>query len=267
MKPFFSHPASLAAIALTVMSTTTKAATLYSQSFATNNTSLSTYSWQGWGALGDSDTAVNYTSTSTAAPNARLRVLQGNGQNVAIFAQARQNATSGVPNPTVNDRFVAVTTNIGGPYNLVSSNLGVIEWRQSVSAHATQFVRVMVQVDGNWYASSTSYTNSASGSSGASTSERETKQLDLAGPLGLNTTSWRTATFGDGAAITLGATEVTTPIGSELTGIGFFIFTGDASNRTVWIDDVLLTSVPEPSGALLMAGGLAVLLGGRRRRN
>lgn len=236
-------------------------AVLYQEDFASSGALLTGEGWSGWGALSDASTATTYTSVSTASPNARLQRLQGNGPSKALFAQSR--GTSGTPTVT-NDRFVAVANSIGS-YSLVADELSTIRWDQGLTHVTTdpQFVQLLVQVGGTWYASAGTYTNSAATSSGGMTTNIETKELDLAGASGLGTTAWNTITFGDGGTITMGA-QVATPIGTTLTSIGFAMYTGNGGGRTVWIDNVQLNSIPEPS--VLMSSAAAALFLLRRRR-
>lgn len=239
-------------------------AVLYSEDFNAAGSTLGGESWSGWGALGDTATATTYTSTSTASPESRLTRIAGSGPSKALFAQSRNSGGS----PTViNDRFVAVTTAIGGSYTPgldESTSLGSIVWEQSLTAATSQSVQVLVQVAGAWYASLASYSNAANSSAGAP-SNTEIKSLDLAGAQGLGTNQWYQITFGDGSPITLGS-QVSTPIGNTLTGLGFALFTGSGAPRTIWIDNVQLVSVPEPS-VIISSAAAGLLLLRRRRGN
>ncbi|WAC21581.1 hypothetical protein OVA24_09310 [Luteolibacter sp. SL250] len=265
-----SPPARLALLAgMLTFAPVCKGATLYSQNFnAGGSTStLSTINWSGWGALG-SATATTYTTSLGTSPDSRLGQVTGNtGGSKAIFAQSRN---SGSPT-IINDRFVVTSTTINGPHQLGSIenvSLGTLSWKQSLTAPTganSQYVQVLVQVDNVWYASVETFTNSAGGSSGNNGTNNETKEFDLAGATGLGTTSWYGITFGDNSPITIGS-QVTNPIGDTITGIGFAMFTGNGSGRTVWIDDVEINSIiPEPSSALLAAAGVLALSARRRR--
>ena len=237
-----------------------QAAILYQEDFGSSGSTVGGEGWSGWGALGDVDTATTYTTTVGAAPNARMQRTAGSGTVKALFAQGR-----GSGSPTViNDRFVAVANSIGS-YSLVADELSTIRWDQGLNYVGAnpQYVQVLVQVDGNWYASVGTYSNSVASSNGSMTNI-ETKELDLTGASGLGTTAWHTITFGDGQAITMGS-QVATPIGTTITSLGFAIYTGDISGRTAWIDNVQLNSIPEPSVLASSAAGL-LLLARRRRR-
>jgi len=257
---YYSIPRLALTLAGTLAPLSLQGAILYQEDFASSGSTVGGEGWSGWGALGDVDTATNYTTTIGTAPNARMQRTTGNGSLKALFAQGR----GGTGTPTVvNDRFVAVANSIGS-YSLVADELSTIRWDQGLNYVGAnpQFTQVLVQVGGNWYASVGTYTNSVASSNGSMTNI-ETKELDLTGASGLGTTAWHTITFGDGEAITLGA-QVDTPIGTTLTSIGFAIFTGDISGRTVWIDNVQLNSIPEPSA--LLSSSVAGLLLLRRRR-
>lgn len=241
---------------------TSRAALLYSEDFGSANSTLAGENWAGWGALGDTATATTYTSFSATSPESRLTRIAGSGPSKALFAQSRN---SGGSPAVINDRFVAVTTSIGGSYSPgvdESTSLGSLIWEQSLSSASSQSVQVLVQVAGAWYASVASYSNTAN-SSGGSPTNTETKSLDLAGAQGLGTNAWYQITFGDGSPITVGS-QVSTPIGNTLTGVGFAIFTGNGAGRTIWIDNVQLVSVPEPSVMISSAAAGLLLL--RRRR-
>jgi hypothetical protein len=212
--------------------------------FATGSlTSLSHFNWSGWGARGAA-TATTYTSTvlpssGTSTPRLGIHSVTGaNGDPGVLFAHSGGTST---PTASRNDRFVITTDT--GTLSVSPDGLNTIVWKQASSNPATFATRVLVKSGGQWYASAQTYTVSQASSSGNMTNA-ETKLHDLWGPSGLGTTQWKTITFGNGQAISLGANNVSTAIGTTITGLGLLITTDDAFNRATFIDDVRLTSFP-----------------------
>lgn len=239
-------------------------ATLSSRNLAAYGVATNS-NWAGWGAQGGTVVADIYTNYdvpgSGAVPRLQNHSVAGaDSANGVLFAHSSSDATAA----NRNDRFVVTTT--FDELDLGADNLSHIAWEQAFTNTAS-FVRVLVQVDGAWYASNTQFLNSAASGAGSMTNA-ETKTLDLTGALGLGTTAWRSATFGDGLSIAISGTDVETPIGTSITGLGFFLLAGNAANRAVFIDNVALVAIPEPSAAAALLGGffLASCLITRRRR-
>jgi len=213
-------------------------------SFATGSrSSLSAFNWSGWGALG-SATATTYTATAlpssgTSTPRLGIHNVSGaDGDSGVLFAHSGGTST---PTGSRNDRFVITTDT--GTLSVSPDGLNTIVWKQASSNPATFATRVLVKSGGQWYASAQTYTVSTASSSGNMTNA-ETKIHDLWGPAGLGTTEWKAITFGNGQSISLSGSNVSTAIGTTITGLGLLITTDDAFNRATFIDDVRLTSFP-----------------------
>ena len=160
------------------------------------------------------------------------------GDPGVVFAHSGGSST---PSGSRNDRFVitAATDTLG----LSADGLNTIVWKQASSNPATFATRVLVKVSGQWYASAQTYGVSTTSSSGSMTNE-ETKIHNLYGSAGLGTTGWKAISFGNGQAINLNTSNVSSPIGTSISGIGLLITTDNAANRATFIDDVRLTSFP-----------------------
>lgn len=253
------------------------AAVLYSANFVgTGNGSISGASPAGWTAFGSledlgsgSINATEYTNTApgTSDNNASNRLGRtngaGNASDRALFIRTGNTAS------TRNDRFVVATT--FAPLSLGSdpeTSLGSVTWNMGFLVASAMHAQVLVQVDGNWYVSlgTFSTTNNASSGNPSNKDGWESKSLDFNDPsTGLSSTAWSTISFDATGGIVIG-TQVDDPLGTEITGIGLYVFAGNASGRVAWIDDIQIHSVPEPSTLMLSGLLFSGLLGLRKRK-
>jgi len=157
------------------------------------------------------------------------------------------------------DQFVVYTTE----YNIDGTLVNDFSW-YSGSMYSGDSQRVIVQIGGNWYASTTSQTpvNPVNnGSSFGSTATQSTLTFSTAAA------NWETLNFSAGSDLTLGSV-LSSPLPSgSITGFGLYIQIANqsAGNEKSYFDTFELDSVPEPaSGGLMCVGGLCLLA--RRRR-
>ena len=199
--------------------------------------SLGSAGWSGWGAEGTAN-ATTFTNTTLASSNAnpRLGLLNGTGTGDglgAVFAHTGSSSTASAR----NDRFVATTTVT--PLSVTNAGPLTLAWDQAFTSVSTSSAKVLVKVNGAWYASAASFTVTTASSAGSMTNA-VTRTLDLAGSAGLGTTQWYAVTFGDGLPITQNGSMVSSPIGTTLQGLGFLVQTGSGASRVAFVDNVRL---------------------------
>ncbi|QNN23971.1 hypothetical protein HED60_17400 [Planctomycetales bacterium ZRK34] len=137
-----------------------------------------------------------------------------------------------------------------------------ISWIMGNSVTTTT-VRLLVQVSGSWYASSTAYSTNPAISSGSSFT---TNAGSLGHTLNFSTAAagWQNFTLTPGSTMALGSVLGADLPTDEITGIGFYI--SASTTTTVRLDTLAVTAiVPEPASAMLVAGPL-LALGMRRKR-
>lgn len=225
----------------------------YLQTFDnTTGSSNTTVSTVGWAAYHGAS-ATPFTTTMV------------NGSTGIVTALAH---SLGNPNTTPKgylfsareaDRSTAVHTGITPIVNAET-----ISWKQGNNSASVE-VYPLVQVEGNWYASSTPFTSTAysTGTNFANASDvAVTKTLTFS----TNAANWRNFTHTSSSSMELGGVLGSDLPSSTITGIGFF-FDFTASTQVVRIDTLAVTEmevVPEPSMIGAVAAG--ALFARRRRR-
>jgi|GEM_PF-5838790 len=269
-----------AVVSVALVSTASAQTTLLEWDFTgptgTNFVSLSA-PWSAFSAPTVSDNLSDAVFTNTASNGPRARNYGGAGEGgVAGYLFLAAGQSGG----TIHETMIVTTT--FDALDLATDQLDSISWYQSVYAPSggnasavAMNVYLLVQVDGSWYASENPFKNPTNGAAGNMGTGGLTHTLELDGPSGLGTTAWRTISFADGSPVAVGASLVSTAIGTNISGIGFYVdFRGgtgsSAHDRRVFIDSIRITAaaIPEPSAAAALVG-LGVLgsaLGRRRRR-
>jgi len=135
--------------------------------------------------------------------------------------------------------------------DLQVGDISQIDWYAANSSTAvTQ--QVAVQVDGNWYISSTQFTTAALSGSAFASGTAEHEVLNFSG------STWNSLSYTVGSnGFSISGTAISLPTGN-VTGFGLFVDTANAGNPR--FDTFEITSIPEPASYAAIAS-LASLLG------
>ncbi len=221
---------------------------LYQQDFnnssSTLNATAASVSWSAYVGSG----AVNVSNIAGGGSEDRVSIsyLAGNPNTSLGFLFAANPQTS-------NQVFAAVTT-------FSSITPTTFTWKQG-NANTGTSVRLMVQVNGNWYATSQAFTNSVSyavGDFATSTSADVSKAFSFT----TAASAWRSVSLVSGSTLSLGAVLGSDLSSSAITGVGFFI-QSPTINVSSRLDSLVI--VPEPSAIGLAGLGVLSLAFFRRR--
>lgn len=155
---------------------------------------------------------------------------------------------------TVSDTFAIFKTglNVSGATEL--------NW-QMQGSNTTPSVQVLLQVGGNWYASSTILHPVSTGTSTEFSGESDAyTAFNLAAE-----TSWYAMTLSSPSAMAVGSLQTLDVASSTITGIGFYQTL--AASQSVRFDSLQLVPEPGTTSLLLGVGGLSLLLVMNRRRS
>lgn len=236
------------------------------------NTALSLYGWQAYGGASTaatySNTAVQsgglgYTAvsggTGTGNPNPGFMYANG-GTDIPVFALVQ---TFGAGSALTLNTGTAITFTMG-------------------NSNVNSYVSLMIQVGGDgtagsgtWYTTTNKFFDGglAHGGSTIGTTTHDSSTFPTASTASVTyefdysatASVWRTLTLTPGTSLSIGAIgSVTTnlPSTATITGFGFYVNPGGATNQTVRLDNIQIAAVPEPKGAAYLgfAGiGLALL--------
>jgi len=209
---------------------------LYEQYFNNSSSSLNaTANSVGWSAY-VSSSATNVSNIAGGGSEDRVSIsyLAGNPNSSLGFLFAANPQTS-------NQIFAAVTT-------FSSITPTTFTWKQG-NANTGSSVRLMVQVNGNWYATSQAFTNTVSYTANdfaTSTSADLSKSFSFT----TAASAWRSVSLVSGSTLSLGSVLGSDLSSSSITGVGFFI-QSPTINVSSRIDSLVI--VPEP-GAFALAG-------------
>ncbi|MGE9269007.1 MAG: hypothetical protein ACQKBY_13010 [Verrucomicrobiales bacterium] len=214
---------------------------------------LSEIGWEGF--IGhDEGAGFDMAATTTGFQNRSGYFVGSTGsgssavQNYLYF----QKTSSGIEEMDIFSRTAAGSAFTSFDASLYSTGL-TLSWVENANGFSGQeSYHFAVEVAGTWYATQNI--------DGASTAH----SIDL------NAQNWVEITANVGAPMGLGATTSDSAslfaLG-DITGIGFYVnrmSVSTSGNRTVRLDNIEITGVPEPSTAVLGLGGLFLTL--RRKR-
>jgi hypothetical protein len=230
--------------------------------------------------------AVLYSETFTAASNQTLTAWGGGWSGYAgssatdvtsVAAGSVDSVSVGFLNTTpttswlsVNNNAAAVSRTFAAITTFSSINVAngsTITWNMG-NANVNNTVRLLVQVGGSWYASSSTFTTNP----GIATATTFASEL-LAGTAPLETlvfntsaSNWLSFTLTSGSSMVLGGAAAADLSSNAITGIGFYVVSAAAKGQVTRIDNLMITAVPEPStSAMLLLGLVAMGVAARRR--
>jgi hypothetical protein len=238
----------------------------YLQNFSATSgmANLSTVNWQAY--YGSSSTVATLAVPGSGGSPANAMLSGGAsattpGANVNAKATVTATTTGFVPLLSNNgaDQFVAYTTE----YTIDGSLVSDFSW-YSGSMYSGDTQQIVVQIGGNWYASTTRInpvTVSSGGLFGA-TATQSTLTFNTAAA------NWQTLNFSPGSDLTLGSV-LTSPLPSgTITGFGLYVDIANhsAGNERSYFDTFEIDSVPEPTSLGLLATIGTIGLTSRRER-
>jgi hypothetical protein len=174
------------------------------------------------------------------------------GANAASLSAMHVYVPQNVGNPDGAKGYLALTPDLAGSYAMVTTfpatemNDGGILWSMGNNLQAST-VRPLIQVEGNWYASSREFQNATAYS--ASTFAAM-KWLDTLRSLRFSTVAgdWRNFTLVPGSQMALGGTPAGNLPSSKITGAGF-LTTVPSTGAVVRLDSLVLAGASVPPGA------------------
>jgi hypothetical protein len=214
----------------------TQAAVIYTENFPNATGAAAALNSVGW--LANHGTGgVAYNAASTSGANPLIDSAVGAGTNPGFLRMS-----SGIG---VNEPVLIWTSEIQMSLTPIDDLATVSFSMRNQVANAN--IRLAVQVDSTWYVTTSIY-NTA-------TTTWTMQTVDF------TTATWNSLTFTSGSSLSMGS-AATLPVSGTVTSIGFF--TDNKPSAYLSFDDVIVSTVPEPSAALCV--GLAGLLVLRRTR-
>lgn len=227
-----------------------QAALVYSELFPNADSADDEVSTAGW---------INYSGATAS-------VLTGTGNNKLYIP-------GGFGNGSPQTRgFLALNALPSGNYVTYESGLDInpangalnISWQHHASVAGNAETRLLLQVGGQWVATTQIYTPVALGTLTEFGAAAGAGAFTRSFAFTTSASSWLDVTLNPGSELSISGTARTTDLAdAPITAIGFYyVASGGVSTR---IDTLQVDQVPEPHmSALLLAGGLGLVA--RRRR-
>ena len=256
MTSFKLIPTKLAiAILAGLMTVTSQAAVLWSETFTVGTAgNYDTYNAHSWSAY---DKLLQQNVSSVVSP------WTGTGtDSIAIVGKTDLHSTIGFAAFFNADTAAGTITNLFKT-GISVANPGTLTYdAMKGPTTVTGSLQLMVQVGSQWYVSATSVTPSGSGASGAFNTNATTYTFDFTTA---TNSSWYTytpavtGTYALGSSLTLDVSQQT------ITGIGWYETLGASS--ALYVDNMVVNSIPEPTTAMLLgSGALGLFWQAKRRR-
>jgi hypothetical protein len=267
----------VAGAAVAAMAHSSMASVVYEQNFSVNSgAGMTALSAVAWNAYYGSATQVATPATAGSSGNPPNAMISGgpSGPTPSPDVNATQvsGVTSGdsygfVPLLSYNGSNQIVCYTIEYTIDPTVSTPTSFSW-DAASGYTGDLQRLIVQIGGNWYAS-TSPISPPSGVIAGTSFQNGSGTFST--PFSTAATAWDTLNFTPGSDLTLGS-QLTSPLPSgDITGFGIYAQIADAagsSNERTFIDsfEVNATSaVPEPTeGLVMLVCAMGALI--RRRR-
>lgn len=239
------------------------ATVIYREVFGAASSGNFAMSGVGWSAAMGS-TATDYSSTVNTSSGAFVSGNTGNPTNLDnVNAGGAAASTSlGIVgmalNNTSNQRLglVYTTEYSFNTADYQSINFSWYEGNNTTSAK----VRLALQIDGNWYVTNTTFSNSTAVSSAANFSTQSVLQsFDFT----TTASQWSTLNFTSGSALSIGSTLTNALPTGTITGFG--LYASDTTNSTIRLD-TFAVSVPEPGAVSMCFLGVGAFIWVRRFR-
>ncbi|MCD8481502.1 MAG: PEP-CTERM sorting domain-containing protein [Verrucomicrobia bacterium] len=242
---------------------------VYQQSFSNNTGSNQTFASYGWFAArsrGASETNANGTSTvfsnnidaggaASSAGGATVADINATAPHGTGLSAGFTFSTTDGGNAT---RFIFSVPTAGmGDWALEGADISKLtsfSWEQRNNSSSAR-VRALIQVDGQWYASATSFTNASNAIWSPST-------LSV-----LDTTLWHElAVQGNGSpsGMNTSTSIATSDLSGQVTALGLYAWS--PSGQTVRFDTFSVVAIPEPSTYAAIFGLLVLGVVAYRRR-
>jgi hypothetical protein len=206
----------------------------------------------GWSSYYGSTAIVHTNDTSTY-------IAQSNQDRVTLAYASSNPKTDAygflsfqVSSTSTTIGAAAVTTFSSGYY---LTNGSSISWTMG-NTTTTATVRLLVQVNGSWYASSTAYSNATAISTALNFANATTSSVTYGVNFSTAASNWMSFTLTSGSVMSLGSALTSDLTSNVITGIGFYAVS-DAKNTVIRLDS--LTVVPEPSTYALFVLSLGLL--------
>jgi hypothetical protein len=240
----------------------------YLQNFsaASGQQNLSTVNWQAY--YGSATTVATLAAPGSSGSPANAMISAGAsaptpGANVNATAAVSSTVNGFVPLLSNNgaDQFVVYTTE----YTIDGSLVNDFSW-YSGSMYSGDSQRIIVQIGGNWYASTTSVTPVNPVNNGSSFGAAATQSTLTFSTAAAN---WDTLNFTAGSDLTLGSALSSSLPSGSITGFGLYaqIANHSDANERTYFDTFVVDSVPEPAAVGMLGAGGLVLLARRRREH
>jgi hypothetical protein len=229
-------------VACASLNSATKAAVIYRETFGNTTGSNVALPAGGW------------TSTSNGGSGWRSSPNAGRASNLPnVNAGTSSSQSLGYLLNTTNTVSIAYTSEYVIAQTVVP-DLATISWYQGNNS-ADSETRVVVQIDGSWYATTQTFTNTAVASNSNFGTEAEMQVFNWT----TSASSWRALAV-SGTTETLGATLTESLPTGPIAAFGLY-FAASSSQR---FDTFEIQTVPEPAVAAI--GGLGTLILFMRRR-
>lgn len=229
----------------------------YTNSFTHSGAVNKNLSLINWSAYGYSGTVFRDLTTTAGDPGTSDRA---GITNVSGTTPSQSGFLFFANSATASYSFAGVTSDFA-PFTLTGAT-----WT-SGSNNASSTIRVLIQQEGNWYASNGTFvTNPVVTSAGNYTTANASNHTFT---FSTNAADWRAVTLDPiGGTLSVSGSVIGANLSSAtITGFGFY---ASASANTVFrLDDLVVSgtaAVPEPSAFAALAGGLALGCAALRRR-
>jgi len=182
------------------------------------NQNVASHGWSGYGG----GSAIDLSNSFDAELNGTLLI------------------SCAIGNPASSQGFLAAVLNEYKEYAVVKSKLnlknpGIFSWRMNASSGSSLSVRLLIEVEGKWYASRETFTPIAFGTS-VDFSRAEPKEVETIFNFNRNAANWAYFRLQPGASLAVGDAVMENLPSSAVTGIGFYVYRSTNNSGILRID-------------------------------